>query len=85
MTTTYTDYKFTTNGVNLVSRIYSHSPFADTLSKMHPAIIADMNAQAIEQLVGNLSLFTHEELLEELGRINEDGSHAFILLDEGNN
>lgn len=85
MTTTYTDYKFTANGVNFVSRIYSHSPFAGTLSKMHPVVIADMNIQAVTEMIGDASLFTHEELLEELARVNEGATHAYILLDEGSN
>lgn len=85
MTNTYTDYPFTTNGINFISRIYSHSPFAGTISKMNPDVIAEMNIQAVTEMIGNASLFTHEELLAELERVNEGATHAYILLDEGSN
>ena len=83
--TTYTDYPFTTNGVNFVSRIYSHSPFASRLASLPKGIIDAMNIQAVTEMIGDASLFTHEELLQELARVNEGATHAYILLDEGSN
>ena len=85
MTTTYTDYKFSTNGVNFVSRIYSHSPFAGRIASLPNHVISEMNIDAVTQMIGDASLFTHEELLQELARVNEGATHAYILLDEGNN
>jgi phosphoribulokinase len=81
-TTTYTDYPFTTNGVNFISRVYSNSPFATTVSRLPEGIFASMNIQAVAEIIGDASLFTREELLSELDRINDGGSHAFILLGE---
>lgn len=83
--TTYTDYPFTANGVNFVSRIASHSPFAGRLASLPRVIVDEMNIQAVTEMIGDASLFTHEELLEELARVNEGATHAYILLDEGNN
>lgn len=85
MNTTYTDYKFSTDGVNFVSRIYSNSPFASRVASMGAEQFAELNSMAIRDVIGKASLFTREELLEELDRVNEGGTHAFILLDEGNN
>ena len=85
MTTTYTDYKFSVDGVNFVSRIYSHSPFASRVANMGAEQFAELNSLAIRDVIGKASLFTREELLEELDRVNEGGTHAFILLDEGRN
>ena len=48
-------------------------------------VINDMNIQAVTQMIGDASLFTRQELLAELERVNEGGTHAFILLDEENN
>ena len=85
MTTTYTDYPFTTNGVNFVSRIYSNSPFANKIASLPANVFADMNIQAVTEIIGDASLLTHDELLSELDKVNAGGSHAFILLDEGRN
>ena len=85
MTTTYTDYKFSTDGINFVSRIYSHSPFASRLAMLPPQVVSEMNIQAVTEMIGNASLFTREELLAELERVNEGATHAYILLDEGSN
>ena len=79
-TTTYTDYPFTTNGVNFISRVYSNSPFATTVSRLPEGIFASMNIQAVAEMIGDVSLLTKTELLDELARINQDGTHAFILL-----
>jgi ABC-type sulfate transport system substrate-binding protein len=85
MTTTYTDYKFSTDGVDFVSRIYSNSPFASRVANMDSEQFAQLNSMAIRDVIGNASLLTRDELLEELDRVNEGGTHAFILLDEGSN
>lgn len=79
---TYTDYPFTSNGVNFISRVYSHSPMAKTISRLPKEIFNSMNIQAVEQIIGDASLFTKEQLLVELERVNKGGSHAFILLGE---
>jgi hypothetical protein len=80
--TNYKDYPFTVNGVKFISRIDANSPFAGTLAKMPAQVVADLNIQAVSELIGDASLFTHDELLEELARVNDGGTHAFILLDE---
>ena len=85
MTTNYTDYPFTVNGVNFISRINADSPFAGSLAKLPKQVVADLNIQAVKELVGNASLLTRDELLAELERVNDGGTHAFILLDEENN
>ena len=82
MTTDYKDYPFVVNGVKFISRIDANSPFAGTLAKMPAQVVADLNIQAVSELIGDASLFTRDELLEELARVNDGGTHAFILLDE---
>jgi hypothetical protein len=81
-TINYTDYKFTANGVKFISRINADSPFAGTLAKLPAQVVTDMNIQAVSEMIGNASLFTRDELLAELERVNDGGTHAFILLDE---
>lgn len=84
-TPTYTDYPFTSNGVKFVSRVFADSPFANTIANLPAIVFQDMNMQAITEIIGDASLLTHDELLAELERINEGGTHAFVLLDEGAN
>jgi hypothetical protein len=84
-TPTYTDYPFTSNGVKFISRIFADSPFAKQLKNLPEIIFQTMNMETIQQAIGDVSLLTKEELLNELARINEGGTHAFVLLDEGAN
>lgn len=84
-TTDYKDYPFMVNGVKFISRINANSPFAGSLAKLPTQVVTDLNIQAVTELVGDASLFTRDELLEELERVNDGGTHAFILLDEENN
>ena len=78
--TNYTDYPFTANGVNFVSRIHSDSPFAKTISRLPEGVFASMNIQAVTEIIGDASLLSVAELESELERINDGGTHAFILL-----
>ena len=82
--TTYTDFPFTVNGVNFVSRIYSHSPFLSRIAGLPEGAFAELNIQAITEVIGDASLLTRDELLAELDRVNAGGSHAFILLGDNN-
>ena len=82
MNTDYKDYPFVVNGVKFISRINANSPFAGTLAKLPTQVVTDLNIQAVTELVGDASLLTHDELLAELERVNDGGTHAFILLDE---
>lgn len=84
-TINYTDYPFVVDGVKFISRINADSPFAGTLAKLPKQVVTDLNIQAVTELVGNASLLTRDELLAELERVNEGGTHAFILLDEESN
>jgi hypothetical protein len=84
-TTNYTDYPFVVNGVKFISRINANSPFAGSLAKLPTQVVTDLNVQAVTELVGDASLLTRDELLAELERVNDGGTHAFILLDEGAN
>lgn len=85
MNTNYKDYPFVVNGVKFISRINANSPFAGTLAKLPTQVVTDLNIQAVTELIGDASLFTYDELLEELERVNDGATHAFILLDKENN
>ena len=78
--TNYTDYPFTANGVNFISRISNDSPFAGRLRALPASVLTQMNIEAVTEMIGDVSLFTREELLQELERVNDGGTHAFIVL-----
>jgi len=79
--TNYTDYPFTANGVNFISRVYTHSEMAERIANLPAGVFAQLNQEAVADIIGDPSLLTTAELLEELERVNDGGSHAFILLD----
>ena len=79
---TYTDYPFTADGINFVSRIAEHSPFLGQIKNIPTEVFTQMNIQAITELIGRPSLMTKDEILSELGRVNEGATHSWILLGE---
>jgi len=80
--TTYTDFPFTVNGVNFISRVYSHSELLSRILSLPEGVFAQLNQEAVSEIVGDPSILTLAELQDELNRVNEGGSHAFILLGE---
>jgi hypothetical protein len=82
--TTYTDFPFTANGINFVSRIHSNSPFLSQIQSLPEGIFIQMNIAAVEDLLTIGKTYTLDEVQAELDRVNEGGTHAFILLGENN-
>lgn len=80
MNSEYTDYPFTSNGVNFISRVMTNSKMAEQISKVPLPIFQQMNDGAVKEMIGNASLMTKAEILAELERVNEGGTQAFILL-----
>ena len=77
---TYTDYPFTSNGINFISRVYSHSDMAERISRLPAGIFASMNQDAVQDLIGDVSKLSTPELLRELTQLNVGGSGAFLML-----
>jgi len=84
-TTTYIDYPFTAQGVKFISRVYQNSPLATRIASLPSEIFAQLNIDAVTEIIGDASLLTYTELKSELERVNEGGSTAFIMLDEESN
>ena len=77
----YVDYPFTANGVNFVSRVFLDSPNIPTIDRLPQGVFIQMNIDAIAELIGDVSLLTESELVAEIERLNEGGTHSFILLE----
>jgi hypothetical protein len=81
--TTYTDFPFTAEGINFISRIYDNSPFLAQIKTLPAGAFEQINASAVADLM-NLKTYTLEEIQNELDRVNEGGTHSFILLGDNN-
>ena len=79
-TLTYTDYPFAVNGINFISRVYTHSEFFDKIASLPEGVFAQLNQEAVRDLIGDPALLSAPELLNELSHLNNGGSHAFIML-----
>jgi len=79
-TTQYKDFPFTVDGVNYVSRLYSHSPFLPQVERMPIALFNSMNVQAVKEMLSVNKTYTLLEIEQELERVNAGGTHAFLLL-----
>ena len=80
MNTEYTDYPFTSDGVNFIARIYSGTEIAELVKNVPTELFQIMNDKTIQELIGEASNFSTAELLSELERVNEGATQAFILL-----
>ena len=77
----YVDYPFTANGVNFVSRVFLDSPNIPVIERLPQGVFESMNIDAVASLIGDVSLLTEAELVSEIERLNEGGTHSFILLE----
>jgi hypothetical protein len=58
----------------------THSELLSTIQSLPAGVFAQLNSDAVTEIIGDPSLLSTAELLTELERVNEGGSHAFILL-----
>ena len=79
-TLTYTDYPFAVNGINFISRVYTHSELFAKIASLPEGVFAKLNQDAVSDLIGDPSQLSTPELLRELTQLNAGGSGAFIML-----
>ena len=78
--TNWKSHPFTVDGVEFVSLIRPNSEFDLKVSMIPASVFAQMNVGAIRSCIGNPSLLSHEELVDELQRVNAGGSQAILEL-----
>ena len=61
MNTNYTDYQFTADGINFVSRIADHSPFLGAIKNLPAEDFIALNISAITDLLGRPSLMKKQK------------------------
>lgn len=79
-TTNWTVYPFEVEGVKFESRVKPDSLLGYRIALVPPAIFSQMNIGAVRECIGNVKLFTRDELISELERVNEGASEAVIAL-----
>lgn len=82
--TNYTDYPFTYQGWNFISRITNDSPFRKTVESLPDGVFSKMNIDALSELLP-AKIYTLAEIQNRLDEINEGATHAFILLEGESN
>ena len=80
--TNFVKLPFEVDGINFVSRYDLDSPMGAKISTVPQHVFISMNQNCVRDILGDVSLLTREQLVEELVRINENGTEAFIELGE---
>lgn len=78
--TNFVKVPFEVDGINFVSRYNPDSPMGIKIAQVPQEMFIAMNKQCVREIIANVSELTHDELLAELERINENGTEAFIEL-----
>jgi hypothetical protein len=73
-------FPFTVDGVEFVSKLDIEGSMYQQVKKLSPAIFNSMNEGAIRELIGKVSLMSRDEIQEELDRVNEGFSQAYLEL-----
>ncbi len=73
-------FPFTVDGVNFISKIDKDSSMYKQVSALPEGVFAKMNEVALNQLMGNLSTMTRDEIETALNTINEGASYALLTL-----
>ena len=77
----YAVYPFSVNGVKFVSRLAVNGSMYATVERMHESIFAQMNTEAILELMGNPANMTLNEIKIRLYELNEGATQALIELE----
>lgn len=73
-------YPFTVDGVEFVSLIDPSGSFYPQIVKMPPAMLIKFNEDAIRSMVGSVSEMSNSEIQDELDRVNDGYSQAYLAL-----
>ena len=73
-------YPFTVDGVEFVSLIDPAGSFYPQIVKMPPSMLIKFNEDAIRSMVGSVSEMSKSEIQDELDRVNDGYSQAYLAL-----
>ena len=73
-------YPFTVDGVEFLSLINPNGTMYRTISQLPAGVFNTMNEGAIRSIIGNVSSLTRSEIQDELDRVNQGYSEAYLAL-----
>ena len=73
-------YPFTVDGVDFVSLIDPNGDMYKKIQLVPAQVFSDMNAGAIRELIGKVSLLSRSEIQDELDKVNQGYSQAYLAL-----
>lgn len=73
-------YPFTVDGVDFVSLIDPNGDMYKKIQLVPAQVFSDMNAGAIRELIGKVSLLSRSEIQSELDKVNLGYSQAYLAL-----
>lgn len=73
-------YPFTVDGVDFVSLIDPNGDMYQKIQLVPAQIFSDMNAGAIRELIGKVSLLSRSEIQNELDKVNQGYTQAYLAL-----
>lgn len=76
------DFNFKVDGINFISRVNLNSPLGMRIKNLPAGMFEQMNEGAIRSFVNTGS--TLATISEQLKKVNEGGSYAFIMLGDNN-
>lgn len=79
-TTNWVSYPFSVEGIEFVAKLDPQGSFYSQIEALPVGLFASWNKDMVSQIIGNPALFSHEELLSELDRVNDGASQALICL-----
>jgi hypothetical protein len=82
-TNNYTDFLFSHNGINYISRISETSPFIGKLRAMPAEAVVKLNQMCLDEYLTEKT-YTLAQIQDVLDKLNDGGTHAFIMLGENN-
>ena len=78
--TNWKSYPFTVDGVEFVSLIDPNGSMYQSIQRVPNQVFTQMNESAIRELIGKVSLMSKSEIQDELDRVNEGYSQAYLAL-----
>lgn len=79
-TTNWVNFPVSVDGVNFISRIDKDGSFYPQIIKLPSGVFEQFHTDMIHELIGNPSLMSREDLLEELEVVNAGATQAIIDL-----
>jgi len=79
-TTNWVSYPFSVNGINFVSLLDPQGSFYPQIETWPAGVFATQNARMVNELIGDPSQLTIEELQDKLDRTNKYATQAIIAL-----